>query len=98
MSKARKNIQATDKKTMEKWVKQIGIRNFVYLDTHDVTYTPPNTKLNLLGVKGECGVREWIRIKNTERWNNVLKMVYRKYVQVFLFFFFNFILFLNFTG
>lgn len=84
MFRARKNIQATDKKIMEKWVKQIGIRNFMYLDTHDVTYTPPNTKLNLLGVKGECGVREWIRIKNTERWNNVLKMVYHKYVQVFL--------------
>lgn len=75
MCKAIKNIQATDKKTMEKWVKKIGIINFMYLDTHDVSYTPPNTKLNLLGVKGERGVREWIRIKNTERWNNVLKMV-----------------------
>lgn len=75
MCKAIKNIQATDKKTMEKWVKKIGIINFLYLDTHDVSYTPPNTKLNLLGVKGERGVREWIRIKNTERWNNVLKMV-----------------------
>lgn len=75
MCKAIKNIQATDNKTMEKWVKKIGIINFMYLDTHDVSYTPPNTKLNLLGVKGERGVREWIRIKNTERWNNVLKMV-----------------------
>lgn len=75
MCKAIKNIQATDKKTMEKWVKKIGIINFMYLDTHDVSYTAPNTKLNLLGVKGERGVREWIRIKNTERWNNVLKMV-----------------------
>lgn len=75
MCKAIKNIQATDKKTMEKWVKKIGIINFMYLDTHDVSYTAPNTKLNLLGVKGERGVREWIRIKNTETWNNVLKMV-----------------------
>lgn len=75
MCKAIKNIQATDNKTMEKWVKKIGIINFMYLDTHDVSYNPPNTKLNLLGVKGERGVREWIRIKNTERWNNVLKMV-----------------------
>ena len=75
MCKAIKNIQATDKKTMEKWVKKIGIINFMYLDTHDVSYTTPNTKLNLLGVKGERGVREWIRIKNTETWNNVLKMV-----------------------
>ena len=47
MCKARKNIQATDKKTMGKWVKQNGVRNFMHLDTHDVTYTPPNTTQSL---------------------------------------------------
>lgn len=55
MCKAIKNIQATDKKTMEKWVKKIGIINFMYLDTHDVSYTLPT--LNL--IFGSEGRTQW---------------------------------------
>lgn len=55
MFMARKNKQATDKKTMEKWVKQNGIRISMYLDKHDFTYTLPGTALCILGVTGEDG-------------------------------------------
>lgn len=75
MCKAIKNMQATDKKTMEKWVKKIGIINFLYLDTQCFLHPPPTLNLIFWEWRESVVWESESRIKNTERWNNVLKMV-----------------------